>query len=107
MTGRTLEEAFAIENLTWSQDADRADLKLRDTRQRKNLTVVQMAERLHIRIKGSGFNKTDFALALLAQDPDAWVVPQYIIDDGLQWLEREIAPSPQAVPGQAILGDEA
>ena len=68
--------------------------------------VVQMAERLHIRIKGSGFNKTDFALALLAQDPDAWVVPQYIID-GLQWLESEIAPSPQAVPGQAILGDAA
>ena len=105
LTGRTLEEAFAIENLTWSQDADRADLKLR-VRGNERLTVVQMAERLHIRIKGSGFNKTDFALALLAQDPDAWVVPQYIID-GLQWLEREIAPSPQAVPGQAILGDAA
>ena len=25
VTGRTLEEAFAIDNLTWSQDADRAD----------------------------------------------------------------------------------
>ena len=105
VTGRTLEEAFAIDNLTWSQDADRADLKLR-VRGKERLTVVQMAERLHIRIKGSGFNKTDFALALLAQDPDAWVVPQYIIE-GLHWLEREIAPPPPAVPAQAIRGDAA
>ena len=105
VTGRTLEEAFAIDNLTWSQDADRADLKLR-IRGNEILTVVQMAERLHIRIKGSGFNKTDFALALLAQDPDAWIVPQYIIE-GLQWLEREIAPLPPAVPPQAIRGDAA
>ena len=104
-TGRTLEEAFAIDNLTWSQDVDRADLKLR-IRGNEILTVVKMAERLHIRIKGSGFNKTDFALALLAQDPDAWIVPQYIIE-GLQWLEREIAPLPPAVPPQAIRGDAA
>ena len=105
LTGRTLEEAFAFENLTWSQDADRADLKLR-VRGNERLAVAQLAERLHIRIKSSGFNKTDFALALLAQDPDAWVVPQYIIE-GLQWLEREIVPCPQAVPPQAIREDGA
>ena len=100
LTGRTLEEAFAIENLTWCQNADQADLKLR-VRGSAALATAQLAERLHNRIKGSGFNKTDFALALLAQDPDAWNVPQYIVD-GLQWLEGEITPPSQPVPAQAI-----
>ena len=81
-------------------------IEAQSKRPKKDSPVVQMAERLHIRIKGSGFNKTDFALALLAQDPDAWVVPQYIIE-GLHWLEREIAPPPPAVPAQAIRGDAA
>ena len=105
MTGRTLEEAFAIENLTWCQNADQADLKLR-VRGSAALATAQLAERLHNRIKGPGFNKTDFALALLAQDPDAWNVPQYIVD-GLQWLEGEITPPPQPVPAQAIRGGVA
>jgi hypothetical protein len=64
------------------------------------LDATQLAERLHNRIKGSGFNKTDFALALLAQDPSTWTVPHYILD-GLQWLEGEITPltpSPTAQP---------
>ena len=96
MTGRTLEEAFALENLAWCQSPDLSDLKLR-VRDSTVLDMAQLAERLHNRIKGSSFNKTDFALALLAQDPDAWTVPQYIVD-GLQWLEGEIMPSPQPVP---------
>lgn len=102
MTGRTLEEAFAFENLTWCQDADRADLKLR-VRGNAGMDVAGLAERLHNRIKSSGFNKTDFALALLAQDPAAWTVPRYIAD-GLQWLEGEITPAPAPVAPLAAAG---
>jgi predicted ATP-dependent endonuclease of OLD family len=94
MAGRTLEEAFALENLAWCQDVARSDLKLR-VRGSAGLTAEQLAERLHIRIKGSSFNKTDFALALLAQDPATWTVPRYIAD-GLRWLEDEVTPVPVA-----------
>lgn len=94
--GRTLEEAFALENLDWCQGADRADLKLR-LRGGANLTLDQIAERLHRKINGSNFHKTDFALALLAQDPTTWAVPRYIAA-GLHWLEQEITPAPQAQP---------
>lgn len=102
MTGRTLEEAFALENLAWCQDADRAELKLR-VRGSADLDAAQLAERLHNRINGSGFNKTDFALALLAQDPASWTVPQYIAD-GLQWLEGEVVPLLPRAPGEAGAG---
>ena len=102
MTGRTLEEAFALENLAWCQNAVQADLKLR-VRGGAALNVAQLADRLHTRIKGSGFNKTDFALALLAQDSRAWTVPQYVVN-GLQWLQEEITPLPQPVPAQALPG---
>lgn len=98
MAGRTLEEAFALENLAWCQDVARSDLKLR-VRGSAGLTTEQLAERLHNRIKGSSFNKTDFALALLAQDPAAWTVPHYIAD-GLRWLEDEVTPVPVAVLAQ-------
>lgn len=95
-TGRTLEEAFALENLDWCQGADRADLKLR-LRGGANLTLDQIAERLHRKINSSNFHKTDFALALLAQDPTTWAVPRYIAA-GLHWLEQEITPAPQTLP---------
>jgi hypothetical protein len=101
IAGRTLEEAFALENLAWCQDAERSDLKLR-VRGSAELTLEQMAERLHNRINGTGFNKTDFALALLAQDPASWTVPQYIAA-GLRWLEHEVTPAPvAAVPPLAV-----
>lgn len=103
MAGRTLEEAFALENLAWCQDAARSDLKLR-VRGSAGLTAEQLAERLHNRIKGSSFNKTDFALALLAQDPATWTVPYYIAD-GLRWLEDEVTPVPP--PAQVQAGHEA
>lgn len=89
LAGRTLEEAFALENLTWCQSADQADLKLR-IRGGAALSLENIAERLHRKISGSSFHKTDFALALLAQDPVSWSVPRYIAA-GLHWLEREVA----------------
>ena len=90
LAGRTLEEAFALQNLQWCQLAERADLKLR-IRGGAQLAAAGIAERLHSRIKSSSFNKTDFALALLAEDPAGWQVPGYIAT-GLQWLEGEITP---------------
>lgn len=90
LTGRTLEEAFAFENLVWSQDITNKDLKIRvKSSDTPNLAVT--TERLHTRIHGKNFKKTDFALALLTKEPDSWVVPRYI-QEGLEWLEAEVTP---------------
>ncbi|WP_186072171.1 ATP-dependent nuclease [Burkholderia gladioli] len=114
LAGRTLEEAFALENLEWCQDKNRKPLQLRIAKaDEKNLTTL--AERIHKRVQAKSFSKTDFALALLAEDPSSWSVPAYIAE-GLNWLETEIAPpepdedqpredAPHGVP--AAVGDEA
>lgn len=81
--GRTLEVAFAYDNLDWVQEAANADLRL-GVRAPQNLE--HLAKRLHEKVHSSGYKKTDFALALLAKDPDAWNVPRYIAE-GLEWLE--------------------
>ena len=51
---------------------------------------------------GSNYKKTDFALALLAKDPDGWTVPRYIAE-GLQWLEDTLGVAEQEIeePGGA------
>lgn len=100
-TGRTLEEAFALENLAWCQDADRKDLGLR-VKGCNRLNIEGVAESLYRKVKNANFHKTDFALALLAHDPAAWKVPSYI-SEGLVWLEAEVAPLPPAV--EAAAGD--
>lgn len=92
--GRTLEEAFALQNLVWCQDADRAELGLR-IRGCNQLSLDAIAQSLYRKVKNASFHKTDFALALLAQDPAAWAVPTYIAD-GLRWLEEQVAPPPLA-----------
>jgi predicted ATP-dependent endonuclease of OLD family len=91
LAGRTLEEAFALENLIWCQGTERIDLNLRIARN-SDKTLAELADRIHKRVKGSGFKKTDFALALLAQDPASWIVPRYI-DEGLKWLEEQVTPA--------------
>ncbi|MBR7986249.1 AAA family ATPase [Burkholderia cenocepacia] len=113
LAGRTLEEAFALENLEWCQDKNRKPLQLRIAKaDEKSLTTL--AERIHKRVQAKSFSKTDFALALLAEDPSSWSVPTYIAE-GLNWLETEIAPpepdedqpredAPHGVP--AAVGDE-
>jgi predicted ATP-dependent endonuclease of OLD family len=94
-TGRTLEEAFALQNLTWCQDIDRKDLGLR-VKGCNRLDIDGIAESLYRKVKNASFHKTDFALALLAQDPAAWTVPSYI-SEGLQWLEDEVVSLPPGV----------
>ncbi|WP_425431977.1 ATP-dependent nuclease [Halomonas korlensis] len=90
LAGRTLEEAFALENLEWCQDKDRRPLQLRIAKA-EEMDLAKLAERIHKRVQAKSFSKTDFALALLAEDPDSWSVPTYIAE-GLSWLETEIAP---------------
>jgi len=91
LTGRTLEEAFAFENLVWSQEIANKDLKIR-VRSSDTPTLAVTTERLHKRIHGKSFKKTDFALALLTKDHESWVVPYYI-KVGLEWLQTEVTPA--------------
>lgn len=92
LAGRTLEEAFALENLEWSQSKDRKPLGLRIARgSEKDLSTL--AGLIHRRVQSKSFSKTDFALGLLAEEPAGWSVPAYIAE-GLAWLELELAPPP-------------
>lgn len=90
LAGRTLEEAFSYENLDWCQDLKNKDLKLR-VKSSDTPGVEEVAKRLHKRIHGKNFKKTDFALALLAKDPSTWKVPTYI-REGLEWLQSQFCP---------------
>jgi hypothetical protein len=100
-TGRTLEEGFALQNLSWCQHMDQKDIKLRiganTTKQ-----LDDLATRLFKRVNGKSFKKTDFALALLMRDPETWTVPTYI-SQGLKWLENVVKP--EAVPPVATTED--
>lgn len=87
--GRTLEEAFGLENATWCQAAANRPigLKLRKTAN----TPEELALGLHKRVVSRSFDKTRFALEVLASGPlNQWKVPAYILE-GLQWLEEKVA----------------
>lgn len=104
LAGRTLEEAFALENLDWCQDVARKSLQLRIPKSGdKDLT--ELARRIHQRVQAKSFKKTDFALALLAEDPTQWTVPAYIAN-GLRWLENELVPLPTGGIGQGEVDPE-
>jgi len=96
LTGRTLEEAFAFENLVWCQDISNKDLKIR-VRSSDGPILELTTERLHKRIHSKNFKKTDFALALLSKKPEDWKVPSYILE-GLDWLQTEVTPIPTNIP---------
>jgi predicted ATP-dependent endonuclease of OLD family len=87
--GRTLEEAFGLENADWCQaEANRGvGLKLK----RAASSPEELAEKLHDRVVGKNFDKTRFALEVLASGPlNGWKVPAYIAE-GLSWLEAKVA----------------
>lgn len=99
LAGRTLEEAFALENLSWCQDVSCKPLKLRIAKA-TSMDLMSLAQRIHKRVQSKSFSKTDFALNLLLKKPDEWTVPAYIAE-GLKWLEAEIAPPElEAAEGQ-------
>lgn len=87
LCGRTLEEDFGLENAVWTQDIARKPLGLIVKRGAANPHTL--AKGLHQKVSRKSFDKTNFALALLTEDEDAWRVPEYI-RDGLVWLEGEL-----------------
>lgn len=98
LCGRTLEEAFGLENAAWCQAATQRHLglKLRGD----PVTPADLASGLHKRVSGRSFDKTKFALGVLTELPANWNVPLYI-KEGLQWLDSVVslelpAPLPEA-----------
>ena len=111
LCGRTLEEAFGLENAEWCQAlAQRhVGLKLRGT----PATPDYLASGLHKRVSGKSFDKTKFALGILTEPPTNWNVPLYI-KDGLRWLDSVVSlelpvPLPEATEPAASVaaGSEA
>jgi len=87
LCGRTFEEAFGLENAAWCQVSERKDIGLRLRSQPANPKVL--AERLHSRVSGDNFDKTNFALGVLNHKFD-WLVPSYI-KEGLVWLAEKVS----------------
>jgi len=100
LAGRTLEEAFALENLDWCQVHTRRHLGLHVAGKGDAPPLETMAAKLHRRVKGSGFDKTKFALGVLAEGPEGWSVPHYI-SEGLAWLAGRMNPRPPVAPAEA------
>jgi predicted ATP-dependent endonuclease of OLD family len=89
LCGRTLEEAFGLENAGWCQDEKNQSVGLRLKTQPQ--TPEALAKGLHKRVVSTSFDKTRFALEVLASGPEkSWKVPTYIAE-GLVWLESEVA----------------
>lgn len=92
--GRTLEEAFGLENAAWCQAAANRPigLKLR----KAATTPEELALGLHKRVVSRSFDKTRFALEVLASGPlNQWRAPTYI-SEGLVWLEERVAHEQEA-----------
>lgn len=87
LCGRTLEEAFGLENADWCQSADQRSigLKLRGA----VTNPAELAAGLHRRVIGKNFDKTKFALEVLTRKDDDWNVPLYI-KEGLAWLRDKV-----------------
>lgn len=92
--GRTLEEAFGLENAEWCQAAANRPIGLK-LRKVAN-TPEELALGLHKRVVSRSFDKTRFALEVLASGPlSQWKVPTYI-SEGLVWLEAIVAHEQEA-----------
>jgi hypothetical protein len=87
MAGRTLEEAFGLENAEWCQSAEQKKLGLRLRGALADPAVL--AAGLHKRVSGDKFDKTKFALGVLTARPEEWQVPAYI-RDSLVWLKAQV-----------------
>lgn len=89
LRSRTLEEAFAYENLAWCQKKEHQEVGLRWAKS-STMSLEDIAAKIHRRVKGESFKKTNFALGLLASSDASWVVPAYI-REGLDWLTTHVA----------------
>ncbi|MFD7003097.1 ATP-dependent endonuclease [Streptomyces mirabilis] len=90
LAGRTLEEAFALENLAWTQDPSRKIIGLHIAKSGQ-LSLGDLHEAIFKRVRN--LDKTRFALGLIAEQNMAWKTPQYIAE-GLRWLSDELVPKP-------------
>lgn len=105
LAGRTLEEAFALENLEWSQHSDQKDLGLK-IRRAEDLDLSELHGKLFRKVNAKGFDKTKFALELISRSDQAWSSPTYIVD-GLLWLHRLLDPKLELLaPPSASESDE-
>jgi predicted ATP-dependent endonuclease of OLD family len=96
LAGRTFEEAFALRNLAWSQAEQQKDFGLKVDGEKLAEAVAAMYGLIR-----AGFDKTAFAVGLLATDERAWSTPTYI-EEGLLWLSSILvppAPTTAAAPG--------
>lgn len=96
IAGRTLEEAFALENLEWCQLKEQKALHLR-VEPKTACSLSDMAGRIFERVNSTSFKKTEFALGLMSKNPADWRVPTYI-EDGLCWLSTKLESPPTTDP---------
>jgi predicted ATP-dependent endonuclease of OLD family len=105
LAGRTFEEAFALENVDWCQDEAQKGLGLVIPKS-SSFSLSELHEAIYSRVKS--FDKTAFALGLIAKDPGAWKAPSYIVE-GLQWLRSELLMDPETlapIEDQKELGEQ-
>ncbi|WP_345060575.1 ATP-dependent endonuclease [Streptomyces rameus] len=94
LAGRTLEEAFALENLQWSQDSSRRVIGLCIMKSNQ-MTLCELHEAIFKRVRN--LDKTRFVLGLIAEQDISWKAPRYIMD-GLTWLSDRLSPTPASIP---------
>jgi predicted ATP-dependent endonuclease of OLD family len=87
--GRTLEEAFALQNLEWTQGPDGRHLGL-NIRNAETLSIEELHDRIYKRVQK--FDKTKFALGVIATVEPSWRAPSYIVE-GLEWLRVQLLDS--------------
>jgi predicted ATP-dependent endonuclease of OLD family len=90
LAGRTFEDAFAYQNLEWSQDHANAGLGLRLSQAATERALDAVVTGIFKRVRN--LDKTKFALALMSVG-DGWTSPAYIVE-GLEWLSEQICASP-------------
>lgn len=94
-TGRTFEEAFALENLDWTQIGGgcQVGLAIDDA---ASLSLELLHQAIYEKVKT--LDKTSFALSVMASEDHQWTAPHYIVE-GLNWLEGTLAAvAPEAAP---------
>ncbi len=101
IAGRTFEEAFGLENADWCQNIAQKKLGLRFRELPQN--IESLAQKLHIKVSGSSFDKTKFALNLMTKNEADWTVPVYI-RNGLTWLRDRVNVQQPAIPAVAQVG---
>jgi predicted ATP-dependent endonuclease of OLD family len=89
--GRTLEEAFALQNLDWLHDGASKGLALR-IEDADTLPLQELHSRIYARVRDD-LDKTEFALTLIADPNPKWASPAYIVE-GLVWLRGQLEDAP-------------